>query len=93
MKTLTEAFFLFVKRVGPIADVVEGAHAIFTIKSTRDTITFLAVATYAIIYQETMMKLAPFFPVLVILFIFYNYYYEIKYERPKSTYKRNMALI
>ena len=92
-KALTEAFFLFVKRVGPMVSVYEGIHGLITIKDTRDTISFLCVATYAIIYQETMIQLAPFFPILVILFIFYNYYYEVKFARPKSTYKRNMKLI
>ena len=93
IKILTEAFFLFVKRVGPLVSAYEGVHGLITIRDTRDTISFLCVATYAIIYQETMMRLAPFFPFLVILFIFYNYYYEVKFARPKSTYKRNMKLI
>jgi len=92
-KALTEAFFLFVKRVGPLVSVYETVHGLITIKDTRDTVSFLCVATYAIIYQETVMLLAPCFPILVILFIFYNYYYEVKFTRPKSTYKRNMKLI
>jgi len=49
-KALTESFFLFVKRVGPLVSVYETIHGLVTIKDTRDTLTFLCAATYAIIY-------------------------------------------
>ena len=40
-----------------------------------------------------MFLLAPLFPIGIILFIFHNYYYEVKFKRPKNTYVRNMKLI
>lgn len=51
------------------------------------------VMTYALIYQETVVMLIPFFPIGMILFIFYNYYYEVQFKRPKITVIRNMKLI
>ena len=61
-----------------------------TIKVPIDTICFLLVASYVLTYQETMLL---FVPVGIIIFIFHNYYYEVKFKRPKSTYVRNMKLI
>ena len=49
-KALTEAFFLFVKRIGPLVSAYDTVHGLFTIRDTRDTLTFLFAATYAIIY-------------------------------------------
>lgn len=66
---------------------------LFTIKDTRATLTFLLVNTYAIIYCETVVCLVPFAPLLVILFIFYNYFYEVKFKRPPNTYLRNIRLL
>jgi hypothetical protein len=52
MKVMTESFILFMKRIGPITHVVETAYGLFTIRDTRDTLTFLILSTYVIIYQE-----------------------------------------
>lgn len=49
--------------------------------------------TYALVYQETVVKLIPFFPLLGIVFVFYNYYYEVEFKRPRATVIRNMKLI
>ena len=49
---LTKAFLLFVQRIGPLVDGWDSMHALFTIKDTRNTVTFMLVATYMIIYQE-----------------------------------------
>jgi hypothetical protein len=56
-------------------------------------LTFLCLASYAIIYQETALKLTILAPIGVILFIFYNYYYEREFKRPKNTYIRNIKLV
>ena len=37
--------------------------------------------------------LTPLFPLAIILFIFYTYYYEVKFKRPKTTYLRNLRLL
>lgn len=76
-----------------MVDAWELIFGLMTIKDTKDTICFLMVASYVIIYQETMFLLAPTFPIGIILFIFHNYYYEVKFKRPKNTYMRNMKLI
>ena len=52
MKVLSESFILFMRRIGPIASAVEMAHGLFSIRDTRDTLTFLVLVTYVIIYQE-----------------------------------------
>lgn len=64
-----------------------------TIKDTRDTLTFLCVMTYAIIYHETVICLTPFAPLMAMIFIFYNYFYEIKFKKPPNTYIKNMRLL
>ena len=51
-KVLTEAFFIFVRRIGPLVSAYDAVHGLITIRDTRDTLTFLGVASYAIIYQE-----------------------------------------
>jgi len=51
-KALTEAFFIFVRRIGPLVSAYDAVHGLVTIRDTRDTLTFLGVASYAIIYQE-----------------------------------------
>lgn len=35
----------------------------------------------------------PFAPLAVIAFVFYNYFYEVKFTRPPNTYLRNMRLL
>ena len=69
------------------------AHNLFTIKDTRDSVTFLFVMTYMIIYIETVVCLIPGVPLILIMFIFYNYYYEIKFVRPKINYASNLKLL
>ena len=54
---------------------------------------FLLFTSYALVYQETVIKLIVFVPILVIIFIFYNYYYEREFKRPKNTYIRNIKLV
>ena len=54
---------------------------------------FLLFTSYALVYQETVMKLIVIVPILVIIFIFYNYYYEREFKRPKNTYIRNIKLV
>lgn len=49
---LTKAFMLFVQRIGPLVDCWDSMYSLFTIKDTRNTVTFMLVATYMIIYQE-----------------------------------------
>ena len=49
--------------------------------------------TYAIIYQETVLKMLPLIPLAVIIFIQYNYFYEREFKRPKNTYVRNIKLV
>mmetsp|Transcript_7459 Transcript_7459/g.12609 ORF Transcript_7459/g.12609 Transcript_7459/m.12609 type:complete len:500 (-) Transcript_7459:99-1598(-) len=83
----------FIKRISPLVSLIDYIYHVFTIRDTRETLTVLSALTYAIIYQETVMRLAPLLPILVILFIFHNYYYEVKFERPKTTYVRNMKLV
>lgn len=39
------------------------------------------------------MMMIPLFPLAIILFIFYAYYYEVKFKRPKTTYVRNLRLL
>lgn len=59
---------------------------LITIKNTRDTVTFLLVLSYMIVYIDTIVCLIPIIPLIVIMFIFYNYYYEIKFVKPKTNY-------
>ena len=40
-----------------------------------------------------MFLMLPVFPLAIILIIFYNYYYEVKFKRPKTTYLRNLRLL
>jgi len=47
---MSQGFQAFVSQIGPLVDGYEVLYNIFTLKDTRDTITFLCVATYAIIY-------------------------------------------
>ena len=68
-------------------------YGLMMIRDTRDTVSFLMVTTYALIYQETVVKMVPFFPIMGIVFVFYNYYYEVEFKRPKATVIRNMKLI
>ena len=42
---------------------------------------------------RTVICLLPFSPLLVIFFIFHNYFYEVKFRRPPNTYIRNMRLL
>jgi len=49
---LTKAFMLFVQRIGPLVDCWDSMYSLFTIKDTRNTVTFMLVATYMIVYQE-----------------------------------------
>lgn len=74
-------------------DTWELIYGLITIKNTSETIVFLMSISYVIAYQETMFLFVPLIPVGVIIFIFHNYYYEVKFKRPKSTYVRNMKLI
>ena len=39
------------------------------------------------------MAMLPLLPIGVILFIFYNFYYEIEFKRPKETYVKNIKLV
>lgn len=66
---------------------------IFTLKDTRDSVTFGAIMTYAIVYQETVIKMIPLAPIALITFIFYNYYYGREFKRPPNTYIRNIKLV
>jgi hypothetical protein len=52
MKVLSESFILFLRRIGPITSGVESMYGLMTIRDTRDTLTFLVISTYVIIYQE-----------------------------------------
>lgn len=90
---MTTGFSAFASKIGPLVDGWEFMYGIFTLRDTRDSLTFGCVMTYAIIYQETVMKLIPFAPLGVILFILYNYFYEREFKRPPNTYIRNMKLI
>lgn len=44
-------------------------------------------------FVRTVMMMIPLFPLAIILFIFYAYYYEVKFKRPKTTYVRNLRLL
>ena len=93
LKMMTDSFIKFVKRTTPLVNLVDTIYQLFTIQDTKQTIAFLMVATYAIIYQETIIKLLPLAPLGVILLIFYNFFYQVKFTRPKINYMRNMKLI
>ena len=80
-------------RVGPIVDLWDFIFNLMTFKDTRDTLTFLCIASYAIIYQETVFLMLPLFPLSLIMFIFYNYFYEVKFKRPRQNLIRNMRLL
>lgn len=49
---MAEIFRVFVSRIGPLVTIYDFIHGLFTIKDTRNTVSFLVVMTYAIIYQE-----------------------------------------
>lgn len=79
-----EFFRVFVMRLDPLVAGYDAVFNLLTIKDTWNTMIFLVVNTYFIVYFETMFLLAPFAPLLVILGIFYNYYYEVKFKRPST---------
>lgn len=49
---MAEIFRVFVSRIGPLVTIYDTIHGLFTIKDSRNTISFLMVMTYAIIYNE-----------------------------------------
>jgi hypothetical protein len=90
---MAQGFQAFVSKIGPLVDGWEFMYNLITLKDTQNSLLFLLFSSYAIVYQETVIKLAVFLPILVILFIFYNYYYEREFKRPKNTYIRNIKLV
>ena len=90
---MADFFRIFVQRIGPLVITWDYIYNLMTIKDSRETITFVAIMTYILIYQETFVMLMPLYPIIVILFIFYTYYYEIKFKRPQANYHRNIRLI
>jgi hypothetical protein len=71
----------------------DSIYGLMTIRDSRDTLSFLLIVTYAIVYQETMILLIPFAPLGVIIFIFYNHFYEVDFKKPKSSIIRNTKLV
>lgn len=49
---MAEFFRVFVSRIGPLVTAWDTIYNLMTIKDTRNTVTFLCVMTYAIIWQE-----------------------------------------
>ena len=49
---MAEFFRVFVQRIGPLVSAWDVIYNLMTIKDTRDTVTFLSILTYVIIYQE-----------------------------------------
>jgi len=90
---MAEIFRVFVSRIGPLVTAWDTMYNLFTIKDTRNTLTFLCVMTYAIIYNETVVCLLPFTPLLAMLFIFHNYFYQVKFKRPPHAYFHSMRLL
>lgn len=88
-----EFFINFLTKIGPLVSIWDFIYNLMTIKDTRDTLTFLCISTYAIIYQEHVLMLIPFAPLGGIVLIFYNYYYEVKFKRPKYKIMKNMRLL
>ena len=80
-------------KIGPLVDNFENTYNILTLKDTKETVSQLSVVSFCLIYQETVMKLVPLAPLAMIMFIFYNYFYEKEFKRPKNTYIRNMKFI
>ena len=93
MIQMTQGFNSFSTKISPVVAAWEYMYGLMTIKNSRDTLTFLFTVSYAIIYQETMVKMIPFIPILIILFIFYNYFYEIEFKRPKMTLLKNFKFL
>ena len=90
---MAQGFQSFVSKIGPLVDGWEFMHGIFTLRDTKESVSFGAVLTFAIIYQETVIKMVPLAPIGVIMFIFYNYFYKREFKRPPSTYIRNVKLV
>lgn len=47
---MTQGFQSFVSKIGPLVDGWEYMYNIFTLKDTRESVTFGAIMTYAIVY-------------------------------------------
>ena len=69
-------------QLGPLIQIPFTIMDLVTIKNTKDTLTWLFVMSYCILYYETLMYLVPFTPLGLITLIFYNYYYEVEFKRP-----------
>lgn len=54
---------------------------------------FHSILTSNPFFSRTVICLVPFAPLLGMVFIFYNYFYEVKFKRPPNTYVRNMRLL
>ena len=49
---MAEFFRGFVTKIGPLVSAWDVVYNLMTINNTRDTMSFLLVMTYVIIYQE-----------------------------------------
>lgn len=49
---MAEFFRVFVQRIGPLVSAWDVIYNLMTIKDTRDTVTFLSIMSYVIVYQE-----------------------------------------
>ena len=90
---MAEIFRVFVSRIGPLVSACDVLYSLFTVEDTRTTISFLLVVTYALIYMETIICLLPVVPLVLTIFIFYNYFYEVRYTRAPNLFVRNMRMI
>jgi hypothetical protein len=90
---MAQGFQAFIGKIGPIVELWEYLYGIFLLRDTKESVTFGLIVTYALIYQETVIKLMPLAPIGMIMFILYNYYYQREFKRPKSTYLSNLKLV
>lgn len=47
---MTQGFNGFITTIGPLVSAWDSIYGLMTIRDSRDTMAFLAVATYAIVY-------------------------------------------
>jgi hypothetical protein len=90
---LTQVFNTFILQIGPLVLAWEYLYGLFTVRDTHDTLSFLLISTYCIIYYENLIWLFPLAPLAIILYIFYNQFYDRKFNKPKITLIKNIKLM
>lgn len=83
-------FQRFLRSVDYLVQGYEFIFHIFKMKNIKDTLLFLNIATWVILFYEWAIALSP---VGLVIFIFYNFYFKKQYKRPDTDYIKNVRFI